>query len=121
MKSIQPLIEPKKQPVVMSRQEQREARALVLAKQFLSNLLTTKYFDGPFNEGNSLRRQALLNDEFQYFTLSCRAFRGPIGRASVQHIADFLERFLRYQLNNKRVLSPFETNNLITEYQGADQ
>lgn len=121
MKSIQSLIEPKQETAPTTRQEQREARALVLAKKFLTNLLTTKYFDGPFQEGNSLRRQALLNDEFEYFAFSYRAFRGPIGRASVQHIADFLERLLRYQLNNKRVLSPFETNNLITEYQGAEK
>ena len=119
MKSIQTLIEPKEQSVSVSRQQQREDRALSLAKQFLMNMLNTEYFIGPLEEGKSLRRQNLLHDEFEYFKMSQRAYSGPIGRASIEHIGDFLERFFRYQVNNKKVLSTFELRNLITSYQGA--
>ena len=119
MKTIQSLIETPERPKSLSRQESREVQALSLAKTFLTNMLNTEYFFGPCKEGNSPRRQALLKEEFNYFMSAHRAFKGPVGRLSAAHIGDFLERFLKYQLNNKKVISLPALRQQITQYKGA--
>lgn len=119
MKTIQSLIAPQAEPALVSREDQREERALSLAKKFLTNLLNTEYFTGPLEEGKSLRRQNILHLESSYFKQSQPAYRGPIGRASIEHIGDFLERFFKHQVNNEKVLSLSELRDLIAGYQGV--
>lgn len=121
MKTIQSLTELKVEPVPETRQASRSSRALSQAKRFLTHMLSTEYFAGPLTEGKSTRRQALLEEEFQGFMRSSLVARGPIGKASITHIADFLERYYQYQENNKKTLSVFDLRSKINDYTGAQQ
>ena len=121
MKSIQSLIEPKQKAAPTTREQDRAARALKLAKDFLSDLLQTEFFDGPCGEGQSLRRQRIIKDSFRYFIFSNPAMKGVVGRRTYPHILDFIERFFKYEVNNNKKMSLLDLTKTLETYQGANQ
>lgn len=121
MKSIQSLIELKQEAAPTTREQDRAARALKLAKDFLSDLLQTEFFDGPCGEGQSPRRQRVLKESFSYFIFANPAMRGVIGRRTYPHILDFIERFFRYEVNNSKKMSLLDLSKTLETYQGAKQ
>lgn len=97
-----------KKPVYTEQETQDKAKET--AKKFLTDLAqSTSFFSGEIQEGNSIRRQKILADRFEYFIMgNLRTMRSPVGELTLPLVEDFISRYFKYQQRNNKTMSLFE-------------